>query len=118
MGFFAKQQVLYCSNSAGFYFLSVIAILMSVISASYYLKIIKVLHTYPSLNIKKELKEKLNDNKNINQGLLLVTPQNEWLSNIHSLIIGILTLSIMLFIFNPELIMQSVAIIANFLFNV
>ena len=39
-------------------------------------------------------------------------------ANLHSFIISVLTLSIMLFIFNPELLIQSVAIIANLLFNV
>src|SRR6202000_553198 len=47
IGFFAKQQVLYSSNSAGYFFLSLIAILVSVISAFYYLKIIKILHSLP-----------------------------------------------------------------------
>ncbi len=137
IGFFAKQQVLYCSSSAGFYFLSVIAILVSVISASYYLKIIKVLHTYPSLN--NVLLEKLSMEANISSKKTsaigdpesIILPANfgyahtyvssgasNYLSTVHSLIIGILTLSIMLFIFNPELILQSVAIIANLLFNV
>ena len=42
IGFFAKQQVLYSSNSAGYFFLSLTAIIVSVISAFYYLKIIKI----------------------------------------------------------------------------
>ena len=45
IGFFAKQQVLYSSNSAGYFFLSLTAIIVSVISAFYYLKIIKILQT-------------------------------------------------------------------------
>lgn len=47
LGFFAKQQVLYSATHSGYYFLSIVAILVSVISASYYLQIIKVIH-FPS----------------------------------------------------------------------
>ena len=43
VGFFAKQTVLYSSTHAGYYFMSIIAIVVSVISASYYLKIIQVM---------------------------------------------------------------------------
>src|ERR1700679_3434221 len=45
IGFFSKQFVLYSALQNGYYFISLIAIIVSVISASYYLKIIKVLHT-------------------------------------------------------------------------
>jgi NADH:ubiquinone oxidoreductase subunit 2 (subunit N) len=43
IGFFAKQAVLYSAVQSGYNFISFVAILVSVISASYYLKIIKVL---------------------------------------------------------------------------
>jgi NADH-ubiquinone oxidoreductase chain 2 len=46
IGFFSKQFVLYSALQNGYYFISLIAIIVSVISASYYLKIIKVLHTF------------------------------------------------------------------------
>lgn len=52
IGFFAKQQILYASISAEYIFLSFIAIIMSVISAYYYLKIIKVSHFYNLSNLK------------------------------------------------------------------
>lgn len=45
LGFFSKQFVLYSAVQSGYYFMSIIAIVVSVISASYYLKIIKVLLT-------------------------------------------------------------------------
>jgi hypothetical protein len=44
IGFFSKQFVLYSAVLNGYFFISIVAILASVISASYYLKIIKVLH--------------------------------------------------------------------------
>jgi Proton-conducting membrane transporter len=43
IGFFSKQFVLYSAVQSGYIFISIVAILVSVISASYYLKIIKVL---------------------------------------------------------------------------
>jgi NADH-ubiquinone oxidoreductase chain 2 len=43
IGFFSKQFVLYSAIQNGNYFISIVAILVSVISASYYLRIIKVL---------------------------------------------------------------------------
>src|ERR1700742_24258 len=45
IGFFSKQFVLYSAIQSGYYFISIIAIIVSVISASYYLKIIKVMTT-------------------------------------------------------------------------
>ena len=58
IGFFSKQFVLYSALQNGYYFISLIAIIVSVISASYYLKIIKVLHTdHDLLNEDKEFKE-------------------------------------------------------------
>jgi NADH-ubiquinone oxidoreductase chain 2 len=49
IGFFAKQFVLYSAIQDGYFFISFVAIFVSVISAYYYLKIIRVLH---DLNIK------------------------------------------------------------------
>ena len=139
IGFFAKQQILYSSNSAGFYFLSIIAILVSVISASYYLKIIKVIHSYPNNltsvapagNIKMQT-AKLSVSA-ADGGLGLSTSEilsknmkeqmmkrefYKYFTSIHAFIIGGLTLSITLFIFNPELILNCITIITNLILNI
>ena len=50
VGFFSKQFVLYSALDSGYYFISLLGIIVSVISASYYLKIIKILHTSPENN--------------------------------------------------------------------
>ncbi len=47
IGFFSKQLVLYSALQNGYYFISVVAIIVSVISCSYYLQIIKVIFTSP-----------------------------------------------------------------------
>lgn len=43
VGFYGKLLVLQCSISNGYYFLALVAILTSVISANYYLRIINIL---------------------------------------------------------------------------
>jgi hypothetical protein len=44
IGFFSKQFVLYSAVQSGYFFISIVAIIVSVISASYYLKIIRILY--------------------------------------------------------------------------
>jgi NADH-ubiquinone oxidoreductase chain 2 len=46
IGFFAKQQVLLATMQLDYYFVSIIAILTSVIGAAYYLRIIKFIYFY------------------------------------------------------------------------
>jgi NADH-ubiquinone oxidoreductase chain 2 len=122
VGFFAKQQILYSASYSGFYFMTIVAILVSVISCSYYLQIIKIMHfsttgpysSYPA---------------SIGMGtanLTLTSPYsvkeraaekgNSMISNIHSVLISILTLSIMLFILNPNIILNSTHLLALTIF--
>ena len=59
MGFFAKQMVLSSAISSGYFFIAIIAILTSVISASYYLNIVKEIFFYDTnLIVNKEFKNK------------------------------------------------------------
>src|ERR1700733_9659022 len=44
LGFFSKQFVLYSAIESGYYFMAILGILVSIISASYYLRIIRILH--------------------------------------------------------------------------
>jgi NADH-ubiquinone oxidoreductase chain 2 len=103
VGFFAKQQILYSASYSGYYFMTVVAILVSVISCSYYLQIIKVMHFSPNLSIDTNDKGKEGDTSMI--------------SNTHSVLISILTLSIMLFILNPNIILNSTHLLALTIFN-
>ncbi len=95
LGFFAKAGVLYSSTQNGYYFISIIAIIVSVISAYYYLQIIKVMHF-----------DSNNDPANIN------TSSNLSVTNIHSFIIATLTLSILLFILKPSILLNSIHLMA------
>jgi NADH:ubiquinone oxidoreductase subunit 5 (subunit L)/multisubunit Na+/H+ antiporter MnhA subunit len=77
IGFFSKQFVLYSALQNGYYFISLIAIIVSVISASYYLKIIKVLHTDQGYFEDKFLKEAVEENKAPNQSNVLLNEDKE-----------------------------------------
>jgi NADH-ubiquinone oxidoreductase chain 2 len=127
LGFFAKQQVLYASISSEFIFLSFVAIIMSVISAYYYLKIIKVSHfdNVSDVKFKEALSFFINHTsiKNINN--LELTKENteyslnigsnlktEILSNGITFLISLLTLIITLFIIKPNLLLNSTHILA------
>ena len=126
IGFFSKQFVLYSALQSGYNFISIVAILVSVISASYYLKIIKVLYSDSpgfagSLSVPK------------GGGEEATTPQSESgnapapfgtqqrpeiiLTNFHSFLISTLTLSILLFILKPSLILNSTQLLSLSLFN-
>jgi NADH-ubiquinone oxidoreductase chain 2 len=104
IGFFSKQFVLYSALQNGYYFISLIAIIVSVISASYYLKIIKVLHTLP--NTLPDCK--VNDENE----------QRNALSNIHSFLISSLTLIILLFFIKPSIILNSTQLLSLSLFYI
>ena len=77
IGFFSKQFVLYSALQNGYYFISLIAIIVSVISASYYLKIIKVLHTDHDYFEDKLVQGAVEGNKAPNQSNVLLTEDNE-----------------------------------------
>ena len=80
IGFFSKQFVLYSAVQSGYNFIAFVAILVSVISASYYLKIIKVLHSENESTLEMTLEDSnntlnnttsLSDNNNNNKETLL-----------------------------------------------
>lgn len=122
IGFFSKQFVLYSAIQSGYFFMSIVAILVSVISASYYLKIIRVLHsgtpvTDPislstnanPLPLQPEFIEVKDSNPTINT--------TSDLTNYHSFLISSLTLSILLFVLKPSIILNSTQLLALSLFN-
>jgi NADH-ubiquinone oxidoreductase chain 2 len=106
MGFFAKQMILSAALQDGFIFLALIAIITSVISAVYYLNIVKImffdLHSYQfglgSLNIKIPAlilrKNSVIDKIYFKSDISLSSPL--------AITISILTLIILLFMFMPD----------------
>jgi NADH-ubiquinone oxidoreductase chain 2 len=137
IGFFAKQTVLYSAIQSGYYFMSIIAIIVSVISASYYLKIIRLLFSTSDSYVINSLSEKnlpfnsvLEAVSNLsikwingeNRIFLHFIKINEsysisyFITNFHSLLISTLTLIILLFILKPSLILNSTQLLSLTLF--
>lgn len=85
VGFFAKQMVLSAALDNGYIFLTLLAILTSVIGAVYYLNIIKEVFFYPTEHEKDTLHNYIG--------------QHVFISSPFSFTISIITLVILLFIF-------------------
>ena len=123
IGFFAKQMVLSSALDNGYVFMALIAILTSVISAYYYLALVKQIFFFdsdyvlnPQINnvtMKGNLVNKLNGrSKHIKVG-----EKNIVLSGSLSVTISVLTLIILLFILNPQEWLSIANILALILFN-
>jgi NADH-ubiquinone oxidoreductase chain 2 len=111
IGFFGKQMVLYSSIQKGYIFISFIAIITSVISAVYYLNIIKKMF-FEYKNVKKRniinlYKTKINTNY---QNKIII-------SSYLSIVISILTLIILLYIFYPEKFFFIIILLSLSIFN-
>ena len=111
IGFFSKQFVLYSALQNGYYFISLIAIIVSVISASYYLKIIKVLHTDITLETNQTPEANV-------ESLYMVVKSKYTLTNTHSFLISSLTLIILLFFIKPSIILNSTQLLSLSLFYI
>jgi len=105
IGFFGKQMVLSAALDKGYLFLSIVAILTSVIGAVYYLNIIKEIYFYsPQYKINPLLKDlEFEGNFYNKQKKLIQTIKFKYkdltINSVMSTIISILTLLILLFIF-------------------
>ena len=111
--------------------MSIIAIIVSVISASYYLKIIRVLFSDSDQTVKtfyekgSELTE-VNKNKNtlyfpMSKNIPFVDVHDNYyvsyyITNLHSFLISTLTLLILLFILKPSLLLNSTQLLSLSLF--
>ena len=122
IGFFAKQMVLSAALDSGYVFLTLIAILTSVISAVYYLNIIKqIFFDKPEHSINPEL-ENMDMYATINKNNILIEKltfkyNNIVLSSSLTISISILTLIILLFILMPQEWLSMANILALLLFN-
>lgn len=99
IGFFAKLNVLHIAIHSGYYFIAFIGILTSIISAFYYIRIIKTL-----IFVKP-------DNIQINYQPTIT------LSNVHSYTIAILTLILILYWLNPTVTTNLLNLIVFNVFN-
>ena len=123
IGFFGKQMILSAAIDNGYIFMSLVAILTSVISAVYYLAIIKqIFFDKPDYTLNNELTnlnaEGLITEKNTISKKVAITINNIVLSSSLSLSISVITLVIALFIFIPEELLSLANILALILFNI
>lgn len=123
VGFFAKQMVLSAALDNGYIFLSLVAILTSVIGAVYYLNIIKEIFFYsPEYKVNPLLKN-LNINGSIyNKHNVLIKSitfkyNNIVMSSPMAITISIITLVILLFIFMNKEWLSMGTILVQVLFN-
>jgi NADH-ubiquinone oxidoreductase chain 2 len=122
IGFFAKQMVLSAALDNGYVFLTLVAILTSVISAVYYLNIIKqVFFDKPAYKINPVL-ENMDLHGNIVKNNILIKKLTFKLNNIVlssslTITISILSLIILLFMFIPGEWLSMANILALILFN-
>jgi len=107
VGFFAKQMVLSAALDNGYIFLSLIAIITSVIGAVYYLNVIKEIFFYsPEHEVNPVLNEsdsnfslRILNEKNVLIRSVLLKGRNIFISSPFSITISIITNVILLFIF-------------------
>lgn len=122
MGFFAKQMVLSAALDNGFIFITLVAILTSVISAVYYLNIIKqVFFEKPDYKSNPVL-DKKNMEVILLKGDVLIdkfrmTKENVILSSTLSITISIITFILVLFILIPEEVLNVTNVLTLILLN-
>lgn len=116
LGFFSKQFVLYSAIESGYYFMSIAGILVSIISASYYLRIIRILHTEGLSKDPLAANAQTGLSTHINSRSVGKYTKVE-ISNTHSLIISILTLLILFFILKPSILLKSTQLLSLSIFS-
>lgn len=119
IGFFAKQMVLSAALDNGYLFMSLVAILTSVVSAVYYLAVVKQIFfekpEYSNLNLRAiNIFGYIYKNNSCVDKVLI---NNIVLSGSLSIIISIFTLIILLFIFIPQEWWDMTNILALIVFN-
>jgi NADH-ubiquinone oxidoreductase chain 2 len=123
IGFFGKQMILSAAIDNGYIFMSLVAILTSVISAVYYLAIIKqIFFDKPNYVLNTELNnfnaDGLITEKNTIVKKVNIKINNIVLSSYLSLSISIITFIITLFILIPKELLNITNILALILFNI
>ena len=103
VGFFAKYTVLYSAIHGGYLFLAIVAILASVVSAAYYLRVIRVVH-FDAIPVSVD-------------NMASSIEVTDSVSSIHSYIVAVLTLFIMLFALAPNLLLDSPTVMALSLYT-
>jgi NADH-ubiquinone oxidoreductase chain 2 len=115
VGFFGKQMILSAAIDKGFIFLSLVAITTSVISAAYYLNLVKEIFFFNSL-----YKEKNKSNTyilNIKDKKIIFNNKNFVMPDSIAITISIITLITIIYIFINKEFLSMNTIMVNLLFN-
>lgn len=124
IGFFAKQMVLSAALDSGYVFLTLVAILTSVISAVYYLNVIKqIFFDKNEYDFNQDMKNvqfngfvKSYFNK-FSKETIQFNLNNITLSNYYTITISTLTLIILLFMFDPANLLDIVLLLGIFIIS-
>lgn len=108
MGFFAKQMVL-SSVAYNYSYIAIIAIITSVISASYYLKIVQLMFFTPASEGHDSTSNTVEMNKESNPVQI---------TTLHSSVISIITLTIALYLFDPSILLNACHLLSLSLFTI
>jgi NADH-ubiquinone oxidoreductase chain 2 len=119
IGFFAKQQVLLAAMQLDYYFLSIAAIITSVIGAAYYLRIIKFIYFYDDVFMPLYMNSNENNNSSsVYSKVVFFEDSNSESYNIPmlpsnslSLVIAILTNISLFYILKPYLLINGIYMI-------
>jgi NADH-ubiquinone oxidoreductase chain 2 len=111
MGFFAKYAVLYTSIHNGYYFLTLVGILTSVVSAAYYLRVVRVLYFEVSTSSPSSF-EQVTPVLTLETDMETKNNNKELLTSTHSYMIAVLTFFIVLFVLQPSIILNSTQLMA------
>jgi NADH-ubiquinone oxidoreductase chain 2 len=119
IGFFAKQQVLLAAMQLDYYFLSIVAILTSVIGAAYYLRIIKFIYFYDDVFMPLYMNSNENNNSSsVYSKVVFFEDSNSESHNIPmlpsnslSLVIAILTNISLFYILKPYVLINGIYMI-------
>jgi NADH-ubiquinone oxidoreductase chain 2 len=114
LGFFSKQFVLYSAIESGYYFMAISGILVSIISASYYLRIIRILHS-STASVANPAEQGHYVTEACEAGIASIAYAaggGKEISNIHSLIISSLTLLILFFVLKPSILLKSTQLLS------
>jgi NADH-ubiquinone oxidoreductase chain 2 len=118
LGFFSKQFVLLSAIQNGYVFMAFAAILTSVISASYYLRVVVLLVNSSDTNAAgiTIIKGDGHGQSMTKTKLLSVFNSESILTNFHSFLISTITLSIVLFILKPTILLNSTQLLSLSMF--
>ena len=121
LGFFGKLEVLYSAISGGYYFVSLVAILSSVISASYYLNVIRVAWFDPSAPVSPQTfphDHFANSRWDYYWAVMRNSEKPVDITAVQSYTISLLTAILVFYMASPSLLLDSARLLALSLFSV